>query len=75
MQEHKLEASELQDVYEQLTQREARLRVSEAKAAAEADAAAADVGARHEAAIAKLRTAEELHAKTQKDQTLLKDAR
>ncbi len=58
LQEQKLEATELQQVYEQLTQREARLKTSQAAAAADADALRADVATREASVTAKLRAAE-----------------
>ena len=75
MQEQKLEASELQELYEQLTQREVRLKAGQAKAAADAEAAAADVAARQRAAAAKLRAAEELESRLEMEQAQLRDTR
>ena len=65
LQEQKLEASELQHVYEQLTQREARLKASQAAAAADAEELRADMATREAAAAAKLRAAEEMAARLQ----------
>ena len=75
MQEQKLKASELQEVYEQLTQREVKLRASQARSAAEREAAAADVATRQRMAAAKLQAAEELESRLNLEYTQLKDTR
>jgi len=70
-----LEAGELQQVYEQLTQREARLRDAQAAAAADADAARAELATREAAAAAKLRAAEETEARLQAQRDQAEQAR
>ena len=55
----------MQQVYEQLTQREARLKDAQAAAAADADSLRADLATREAAAAAKLRATEETEARLQ----------
>ena len=52
-------------MYEQLTQRESRLRDAQAAAAADAEALRADLATREAAAAAKLRAAEDTEARLQ----------